>query len=199
MSPRQRSLLSLAVIVVALAATAIAWRLQPPPAPPPSAGLEPVFDIPASAVRAIELETWQGSLVAQRSGGSWQVQSVRLGKGADRAELGLPPPTSADVNAALDTLIAQIVATPQIDRFDADDMPLHDFGLDPPQAHITLGLESGEQRTLQIGELTITTSALYARVLPAKDVFQIGSLVFNNVAAALYRLRALDTAPFAGG
>jgi len=30
-------------------------------------------------------------------------------------------------------------------------------------------------------------------------VFQIGSLVFNNVAAALYRLRALDTSAVAEG
>jgi len=199
MSPRQRSLVSLVVIALAIGATALAWRLEPPPAPPPSADLRPVFDVPASAVRAVELDTWQGSLRAQRSSAGWQVESVRLGKGADRADAGLQPPTAAEIDAALNTLVAEVVATPEIDRFSAEGTPLRDFGLDPPQAKIVLVLESGEQRTLEIGELTITTSALYARALPAQDVFEIGSLVFNNVAAALYRLRALDTATAAEG
>jgi len=199
MSPQRRSLVSLVVIAVAVGATALAWRLEPPPAPPPSAGLQPVFDVPASAVRAIELATWQGSLRATRGSSGWHVESLQLGKGVDRAEPGQQPPAAADVDAALDTLVAQVVATPQIDRFEAAGMPLRDFGLDPPQAHITLELDSGASRTLEIGELTITTSALYARVLPSQDVFQIGSLVFNNVAAALYRLRALDTGAAAEG
>jgi hypothetical protein len=199
MSPRQRSLVSLVVIALAIGATALAWRLEPPPAPPPSEGLQPVFDVPASAVRAIDLDTWQGSLRAKRSGAGWQVAEVRLGKGADRAEAGLQPPTAAEIDTALDTLVAEVIATPQIDRFSAEGVPLHDFGLDPPQAHITLDLDSGEHRTLEIGELTITTSALYARVLPGQDVFQIGSLVFNDVAAALFRLRALDTSTGAKG
>lgn len=199
MSPRQRSLVSLVVIALAIGAIALAWRLEPPPAPPPSAGLQPVFDVQPSAVRAVELDTWQGSLRARRSSAGWQVESVRLGKGADRAEASQEPPTAAEIDAALNTLVAEVVTTPQIDRFSADGTPLRDFGLDPPQAKIVLVLDSGEKRTLEIGELTITTSALYARALPSQDVFQIGSLVFNNVAAALYRLRALDTSAVAEG
>lgn len=199
MSPHQRSLLSLVVIALAIGATVLAWRLEPPPAPPPSAGLQPVFDIQPSAVRAVELDTWQGSLRARRTSGGWQVDAIRLGKGADRAEANLEKPTAAEIDAALNTLVTEVATTPEIDRFSAEGTPLRDFGLDPPQAKIVLVLESGETRTLEIGELTITTSALYARALPSQDVFQIGSLVFNNVAAALYRLRALDTGAVAEG
>jgi len=140
-----------------------------------------------------------GQIARQRSSAGWQVEAVRLGKGADRADASLEPPTAGEIDAALDTLVAQVLATPEIDRFSAEGTPLRDFGLDPPQAKIVLVLESGEKRTLEIGELTITTSALYARALPSQDVFQIGSLVFNNVAAALYRLRALDTSAVAEG
>ena len=85
--------------------------------------------------------------------------------------------------------MSEIVATPEIDRFPPEALPMRDFGLDPPQGTITLELDAGERRTLQIGALTVTTSALYARVLPSPDVFQIGSLIFNDVAAALFRLR----------
>jgi hypothetical protein len=198
MSPRRQSLLSLLVIVLALGATAVAWRLEPPPPPPPSAELQPVFDVPASAVSGIDLQTWQGSLRATRTPSGWQVDAIRLGKGADRAAPGEAPPGPAEIDATLDALVGQIVTTPQIDRFDAEGVAMHDFGLDPPQAQVTLDLASGGSRTLQIGDLTITTSALYARVLPSPDVFQIGSLVFNNVAAALFRLRALDASPAEG-
>jgi len=198
MSPQQRSLVSLVAIVLALGATAVAWQLQPPPAPPPSAGLEPIFDFAANAVRAIDLTTWQGRLRATRSEGGWRVEEIRLGKGASQPEPGLTAPTPAELNETLDALVAAVVATPQIDRFAAEGMPLRDFGLDPPQAQIALDLESGVRRTLEIGALTVTTSALYARVLPSPEVFQIGSLIFNNVAAALFRLRALDPKHRAG-
>src|SRR5260370_42522165 len=120
MSSRGQSLVSLVVIALAVGATLRAWRLEPPPAPPPAAELQPVFDVPASAVRAVELDTWQGSLRARRTSAGWQVEEIRLGKGADRAEAGLPPPSAAEVDAALNTLVAEVLATPQIDRFSAE-------------------------------------------------------------------------------
>lgn len=200
MSPLRRSLLSLVVIAVALTAAWIAWQLEPPPPPPPGAALQPVFDLAAGDVKSITLESWQGTLRAHRGPGGWHVDELRLGPGASAAEPGTPPPSQQDVDRALDTLVGEIVSTPEIDRFAPDGTPMGDFGLDKPQATIVLELASGERRTLEIGELTVTTSALYARVLPGEDVFQIGSLVFNNVAAALFRLRALaSTTPVGGG
>ena len=191
MSPYRQSLVSLVVIAVALAAAAAAWRMAPPPAPPPGASLEPVFDFAAVDVRAIDLDTFQGRLRARRDGGHWRVEQVRLGQGASVPEGDAAPPTQAEIDQTLDDLVSELVGTPQIDRFAADGQPMRSFGLDPPQAWIALELDGGVRRTLEIGELTITPSALYARVLPAPDVFQIGSLVFNNVSAALFRLRAL--------
>ena len=191
MSPARRSLLSLALIAVSLAAARFAWRLEPPPPPPPGLAVERVFDFAASDVRALALESWQGVLRAQRTPAGWRVDAIRLGAGASAVEPGTPTPAPADVDQALDTLVGEIVAMPEIDRFAPDGMAMRDFGLDPPQATITLELASGERCTLEVGELTVTTAALYARVLPGSDVFQIGSLVFNDVAAALFRLRAL--------
>lgn len=191
MSPLRQSLVASLVILLSLGAAAIAWRMAPPPPPPPGAALEPIFDVPASAVRAIDVDTWQGRLRARRADGHWRVEEIRLGQGTGAAEPGAPPPAQADVDGALDALVAELVTTPQIDRFDAAGLPMRDFGLDPPRAQIALELDDGGRRTLQLGELTVTTAALYARVLPSPDVFQIGSLVFNNVGAAFFRLRGL--------
>lgn len=199
MSPLRRSLLSLVVIVVALAAAGIAWRLEPPPPPPPGAELKPVLDVPASDVRSIAVTSWQGMLRAHRGPTGWQVDEVRLGPGANPAEPGAAPPSQQDVDRALDELVGQVVSTPEIDRFAPDGTPMADFGLDAPQATIVLELALGQRRTLEIGALTVTTSALYARVLPGDDVFQIGSLVFNNLAAAIFRLRAFAGPSAAGG
>lgn len=198
MSPLRRSLLSLAVIALSLAAVWIAWRLEPPPPPPPGAAAQSVLGLPAADVQTLSIASWQGVLRAHRAATGWQVDEIRLGPGTSPAEPGTPPPTQQEIDQAVDGLVREIVGLPEIDRFSPDGKPMSDFGLDPPQATIELGLAAGERRTLEIGELTVTTSALYARVIPGEDVFQIGSLVFNDVAAGLFRLRALAVAP-AGG
>jgi hypothetical protein len=189
-SPFRQSAVSLAVIVVALAAAYAAWRLQPPPPPPPSAGIEPVFDFPASAVRAIDVESWQGALRATRDAGGWRVLSIELPSAAG-ADASAATPTPDEVSRTLDTLVGELAALPEIDRFAPGDRPLADFGLAEPQGRIVLELDSGERRTLELGSLTVTTAALYARVVPPGDVVQVGTLVFNDLAAALFRLRAL--------
>lgn len=191
MSPVRRSLVSLVVIALAATATYAAWRLRPPPPPPPSATLTRVFDFPASAVRAIDVESWQGALRARRDDGRWRVEHVEVrGQAADP---GAPAatPTPDEVDQALDTLVAEIVELPEIDRFPLGGHALAEFGLADPQARVTLELASGERRTLELGDLTVTTAALYARVVPSDDVVQVGTLVFNDLAAALYRLRTL--------
>jgi len=191
MSPGRRSLISLVVIAVALLAAAAAWRMAPPPPPPPSANLQPVFDFPPSAVRAIAVRTWQGTLRAQRGPDGWQLEEVRSAQPfADGAG---PAPNATEVDQTLATLVREIVTMPEIDRFPLEAGSLRDFGLEEPQATVVLQLDSGEERALEVGQLTITTAALYARTLPSQDVLQIGTLVFNNIAAALYRLRALET------
>jgi len=198
MAPLRRSLVSLVVIAVSLVAAWSARRLEPPPPPPPGADVTPVLAVAATDVRAIAVTSWQGTLRADRTPAGWQVDEVVLGAGASPAEPGTPTPAPSDVDQALDTLVTDVVSMPQIDRFATDGKPMSDFGLDPPQATIVLELASGERRTLEIGGMTVTTSALYARVVPGEDVFQVGSLVFNNLAAALFRLRAF-AAPAADG
>lgn len=195
MSPLRRSLLSLAVIALSAVALWTARRLEPPPPPPPGQAAKPVLDVAATDVQSLAIASWQGVLRAHRSPSGWQVDEVRLGPGASPAEPGTAPPSQQDVDQTLDALVREIAALPEIDRFSPDGKPMSDFGLDPPQATIALELASRERRTLEIGALTVTTAALYARVIPGEDVFQIGSLVFNNVAAALFRLRAFAGAP----
>ncbi len=197
MSPARRSLVSLVVIALSAAATYAAWRMRPPPPPPLSALLTRVFDFPASAVRAIEVESWQGALRARREDGGWRVELVELrGQAANPSPAGTPTP--AEVDQTLDTLVQELVELPEIDRFPLGNHALAEFGLAQPQARVTLELDSGERRALELGDLTVTTSALYGRVVPSDDVVQVGTLVFNDLAAALYRLRALAAAPARG-
>lgn len=190
MSPGRRSLLSLAVIAVALAAAAVAFRLHPPPPPPPAAGLQPVLDFPPDEVRSLAIRGWQGTLRAARSPDGWKVEEVALGPGIVPDQAPLETPAPDEVDRILDGLVEDLVTTPQIDRFARGDVPLADFGLARPQATIEFGLAGGRRRGLEIGDLTVTTAALYARETPGDDVVQVGTLLFNDIAAALFRLRA---------
>ncbi|HEY8516584.1 MAG TPA: DUF4340 domain-containing protein [Candidatus Binatia bacterium] len=198
MTPGRQSLVALAVIAASALATWIAWRMAPPPPPPPSAEVKAVFDFAPSAVRAIDVRSWQGAIVARRTNGHWEVLAVRNARADAEDAAGLTPPSQAEIDQTLDTLVREIVTLPEIDRFPLQAGALRDFGLEDPQATIVLQLESGEERTLQIGQLTTSTAALYARVLPSSDVLQVGTLVFNDIAAALYRLRALQETQVGG-
>lgn len=88
-------------------------------------------------------------------------------------------------------LVGEIVGLPVIDRFPRDGRALADFGLATPQAVVVLGLEDGTTHRLEVGAMTITNTALYARAAPPDDVIQVGTLVFSAIDATLYRLRAL--------
>ncbi len=205
MNPRTRSLVSLAVIAVCAVATVVAWRLRPPPLPPPAASNKPVFDFAPSTVRAIDVRSWQGELRAERRDAGWQVTALRNRRSASAERdpgattpggptpTPLVPPTAAQVNEAMIELVREVVDLPVVDRFARDGRPLAEFGLEKPEATFDLELDSGTTRRLEVGNTTITGTALYARAVPPDDVIEIGSLLFNTFDATLYRLRGLGT------
>ena len=98
----------------------------------------------------------------------------------------------ATVDEALGSLIGEIARLPEVGRFSLAGQPLSAYGLDAPVAEITIDLDSGAQAKLEIGDRTATGSGFYARAATSEDVLQIGSLIFNEIAAALYRLRGLS-------
>jgi hypothetical protein len=214
---RARTLLSIAVIAVATAATVGAWRLRPPPPPPPAASNEPIFAFDARRVRSIDVTGWRGSLRAARVDGAWRVEEVRVrrppGSGDDGEDdagragpagggagdaagpaAAAPTPSPEEVDQIVTGLVREIVSLPVIDRFPRDGRPLADFGLAAPQAVVVLGLDDGTSRRLEVGAITVTSAALYARAAPPDEVLQVGTLVFSAIDASLYRLRALASA-----
>lgn len=189
MAPLPRALLSLLVIAVSAGLLAIAARLQPAPPPPPSALVEPVLDVKPDQVATIDVQSWQGRLAAVREGSGWKVDAidVRAGAGMSAAET----PSREMVDTTVGDLVRALAATPEIDRFAQEDQPLSSFGLAEPQARIRFGLADGSERVIEIGGLTSTGSALYARILPGDAIVSIGNPIFNEIQAALYRLRGL--------
>jgi len=193
MSPLPRALVSLLVIAVSAGLLALAARLQPVPPPPPGALLRPVLDVKPEQVASIDVQSWQGRLLAARDGASWKVETLEIKPGGGSSPGD--PPTREAVDTTLGDLVRAVVATPEIDRFPREDQPLSAFGLDEPQARIRLALVGGVERVIEIGGLTSTGSALYARVLPGDAIVSIGNLIFNDIQAALYRLRGLARPP----
>jgi len=191
-------LVALAVIAVASLATLAAWRLRPPPPPPPAQSNEPLFDFDPKSVRAIAIRSWQGTLRAERTAAGWHVSEVRLRAAAQAAASdaaapgtgGEPTPSAAEAGDIVSALVREVIDLPVIDRFPRGDRALADFGLAEPQATIALTLDDATTRTLEIGSLTIASSALYARAAPPDDVVQVGTLVFSAIDSALFRLRA---------
>jgi hypothetical protein len=189
MSPLPRALLSLLVIAVAAGLLAVAARLQPAPPPPPGALVEPVVDIEPDQVTTIDVRSWQGRIAAARDGATWKVDSLDLRAGTGMSESERP--SQQIVDSTVGDLVRALAATPEIDRFPQNDQPLAAFGLAEPQARIRFGLADGSERVIEIGGLTSTGAALYARVLPGDAIVSVGNLIFNDIQAALYRLRGL--------
>ncbi len=188
MSPLVRSLVSLAVILASAGATWIAVGLQPPPPPPPSE-VESVFSFSADDVTSIAVRTWQGSLRARRDGEHWRVEALDL-DAARTGSAAATPPDQGRVDEEVGALVRDVAALPEVSRF-VHEGSLAEFGLDAPKVRIDLTLASDEQITLEIGDRTTSGAGLYARIPGTDEILQIGSLILNEISAALFHLRTL--------
>lgn len=193
MSALRRSLISMLVIAVASGLTAVAWRLRPPPPPPPGASNVPVLGVDPADVVAVDVRSWHGRIAADRGPDGWRLRALSLRPGSETEAARTPSPL--EIDRALEEMVAGLLATPRIDAFPRGGEPLAAFGLDRPQATLRFRLADGGERVLEVGDLTATGAALYARLLPADEIVVVGTLIFNDVQATLYRLRALAGAP----
>lgn len=171
----------------------LAARLQPPPPPPPSATLSPVFQIDAENVAAIGVVSSRGRLRAERGDGGWRVLEVVMVRPAESDDQPEPvaQPSAAEIDSAVAELVREMIKLPEIDRFPRETRSLEQFGLDQPQLTLTFTLKTGAKEILEVGQMTIPTTAVYARHMPSDDVLQVGTLLLNQFDAALYRLRGL--------
>ena len=170
MDPNRRIALSLAVIALSAAGTALAWRLRPPTPPPPAASNVPVFAFSPAEVSELHIEAGSRRLAARRDADGWQV---------------------SEVAGVLNSLLREIVGLPVIDRFPRAGAALAGFGLETPRTTIALGLAGGATRRLEVGATTIAANAMYARAAPPDDVLEVGTLLLTTIDSALFRLRGL--------
>ncbi len=192
MSALRRSLVSLVVIALASGLTVLAWRLRPPPPPPPGASNVPLLDVDPADVVAVEVRSWHGRIAADRGPDGWRLRALALRSGGEAAPARTPSPP--EIDRSLEEMVEGLLATPRIDAFPRGGEPLAAFGLDRPQATLRFRLAEGGERVVEVGDLTATGAALYGRVLPADEIVVVGTLIFNDVQATLYRLRALAEA-----
>lgn len=201
MNPVRRSLVSLAVILVAALATVAAWRLRPPPPPPPGADLQRVLPFAADQVARIAVRGADATLDATRSAGGWRVEKLRVGD-VERSIASLPPP--AEVSAVIGDLVEEVVAVPEIDRFPLGEQDPASFGLRNPRWRIDVTVADGEVWTLQLGGGNVAGTSLYAtledtretsRAAATPEVRQLGTLLLSRIDAALRRLAAPAVSP----
>ncbi|MDG2307035.1 MAG: DUF4340 domain-containing protein [Candidatus Binatia bacterium] len=189
MSSALRSVVSLVVIAASALATWVAVGLQPPPPLPPGEQVESVFGFDTDAVVGISVRTWQGALRAVRSDGHWQVVILELAPQVAPSE-SVPPPGQAAIDAAMDVLVRDVVGLPEVNSFESA-APLAEFGLDTPDASISLTLASGATTTLEIGARTTSAAGLYARLRSSPEILQIGGLLLTQTRTAFFHLRGL--------
>lgn len=190
-SPGLRALISLAVIGVSVVATWVASGLLPPPPPPPSQ-VESVFELDAGAVVGIDVRSRDGELNAVSRGpdGAWTIRRLEIEEVPSNTPAARPD--ASRIDAEVRALVSTVVALPEVARFPRE-APLADFGLDPPRAAIELTLRTGSLVTLEIGARTSSGAGLYARIVGTDEILQIGSLILNEIAGALFRLRGART------
>lgn len=146
-----------------------------------------MFSFSADDVTSIAVRTWQGSLRARRGGEHWRVDALEL-DASRPGSAATAPPDQARVDEAVGALVRDVTALPEVSRF-VHEGSLAEFGLDAPQTRIELTLASGQQITLEIGNRTTSGAGLYARIPGTDEILQIGSLILNEISAALFHLR----------
>ena len=191
MDPNRRIALSLAVIALSAAGTALAWRLRPPTPPPPAASNVPVFAFSPAEVSELHIEAGSRRLAARRDADGWQVSEVAGPPVESAATDPVPPPARDEVDGVINSLLREIVGLPVIDRFPRAGAALAGFGLETPRTTIALGLAGGATRRLEVGATTIAANAMYARAAPPDDVLEVGTLLLTTIDSALFRLRGL--------
>jgi hypothetical protein len=122
---------------------------------------EKIVDCRSGPPRELSVTTSEGTVAARLVHDRWETDAG-----------GLAP-------IAFGALAETVCRLPIIDHMPAGEK-LVDFGLDPPQAKIAIGL--GRKRELWLGASTPADNLLYAKFVDAPDVLKIGVELKSTVA-----------------
>ena len=139
----------LAVILVSLGAFYYVYEIRlGPEREKTEARKGRVFAAEMGDVTAVEVKRGAEVLKFQREGEGWRMLA--------------PVPTRAD-RAAVDELITAVVTAKADREISANPASLAEYGLDSPQADLTLTLKDGKQLGLQLGAKNPTAVWVYGR------------------------------------
>jgi hypothetical protein len=125
-----------------------------------------VFRAEAADVTAVEVRRKNDTLRLARAGDAWELKAP-VGARGDRAR----------IEETLTTVL-----TAKVDReIDAKPASVADFGLDRPEAEITLTLKDGKTLGLTLGSKTPTGVWIYAREAGKPAVFTLSDTVLRDV------------------
>ena len=125
----------------------------------------PALNFTAEEVSRIELVYNQQHLVCQRSRDGWQVAATG----------GAVRPT------AVQDFLTNLAKLLHLGNVEGIQDELAEYGLRPPQASITLELDTQETRRLQIGTRNPVQSSLYAQINDAPQVVLVGAVVLWDI------------------
>lgn len=114
-----------------------------------------LFSFKEAEVKAIRLENGTGTLVFERQApGQWRIRKPRDVRAND---------------ATIAFLLSQMTAAQGERKIEAKPEQRADFGLDRPQATVTVTLENGQTHQLIVGGMDFSGASLYALVDPPRD------------------------------
>ncbi|MBI3962421.1 MAG: DUF4340 domain-containing protein [Deinococcus sp.] len=164
--------ISLAVVLVALALYVYLTEFRRPPAPGPEKLLA---HVEASAVRQVMLRSGEGTIVGRRVGDGWRLSEPRDFSGDKSVWDGI---ASTLAEATLDS---KVVDNPP-------DLSL--YGLANPRLVVMVGLESGPEQTVELGDDNPRQSGVYVRRQGEQAVWLLPSYRFSQLDRDLEQLRA---------
>lgn len=141
-----------------------------------------VLRVAAHAVRALAVTEGDQSFTAERRDGGWRLDGMQA---------------SDEAAAALDDLATTLAKLRAVDAFRPAEPS--DWGLEPPRATITVAT-SKRRRRLDLGAVTRSGGALYARREGDRRLFTVGVGLLSAVDRAFYQRDVMTgAAPVGGG
>ncbi|MBF2098000.1 MAG: DUF4340 domain-containing protein, partial [Gloeomargaritaceae cyanobacterium C42_A2020_066] len=114
-----------------------------------------LFNFKEAEVKAIRLDNAAGTLVFERQApGQWRMRKPRDVRAND---------------ATIAFLLSQMTAAQEERQIEAKPEQKADFGLNQPQATVTVTLENGQTHQLIVGAMDFSGAFLYALVDPPAD------------------------------
>ena len=118
-----------------------------------------------------------------------QLIGKRTPEGWKREQSGEPLPS-----AVVDDFLTALTNLVNLGSVEGKPEELSEFGLKPPQTHITVYVEGAGPQTLALGKHNPVNTSLYALVNQSQQVILVGSIVSWDLRKLMDAVKSLDSA-----